>query len=392
MKATGGELAGGAGAGCRVVIAHDFAETYGGAERIIATAAAVLPDSPFWAIAGRRSVAQRMGVADRFHTALPRRDSLLRHYRALAPAYPMIVGMQRLPAADVLLTSGYAFAHGFRTINEAPQVCYCYSPLRSIWSMRDEYASRWGGDRLRTVAYRVAARAMRWADRRAARRVTHYVAESRHVARLIRAAYGRESEVIHPPVDCDLFRPAAEPGHDGYYLLCGRLIEPYKRPGLVIDAFRSRPERLVVAGDGPAYRRLKAFAPPNVEFVGHVGDRRLVPLMQRCAATIFPSADDFGLSPVETMACGRPVIAFAGGGALETVVAGRTGEFFHQPTTAALRSVLDSFDPDSYDPAEIREHAEGWAAPRFQEAILRTIRAVSAREPAAQRPLSGATV
>jgi glycosyltransferase involved in cell wall biosynthesis len=354
----------------RVVIAHDFAETYGGAERIIAAAAAALPEAPFWAIAGRRSVAERMGVGDRFHTILPERDRLLRHYRLLAPAYPALVRSRRLPSADVLLTSSYAFAHGFRTRNRAPQLCYCYSPLRFAWSMTDEYSGRFAGGAIRRRAFAAFAAAMRRADRRAAAEVTRYVAESRYVAEQIRVAYERESEVVYPPVDCGLFKPSEEGGHDDYYLFSGRLIEPYKRPGIVIEAFRSLPHRLVVAGDGPAYRELKEAAPSNVEFVGHVTDQDLVPLMQRCAAGIFPSTDDFGLIPVEVMACGRPVIAFAGGGALETVVAGQTGEFFDEPTAAALLATLERFDPDRYDTGRIRSHAERWDVPRFQAAIL----------------------
>lgn len=356
-----------------VIIAHDFAETYGGAERIIAAAAAVLPDAQLWAIAGRRSVAERMGVADRFHTVLPERGLLLRHYRALAPVYPAIVGFRKLPAADVLLTSSYAFAHGFRTRNRAPQVCYCYSPLRFAWSMTDEYGDRLAKGPLQRRAFAAFAAAMRRADRRAAARVTHYVAESRRVAEQIEKAFGRDSEVIYPPVDCDLFRPSPEPGHDGYYLFCGRLVEPYKRPGIVIEAFRSLPHRLVIAGQGPAYRELKESASSNVEFLGQVADEDLVPLMQRCAACVFPSVDDFGLIPVEVMACGRPVVAFAGGGALETVVAGTTGEFFNQPTAGSLLAVLEGFDPDAYDSAVIRAHAERWDVPRFQASILQTI-------------------
>ena len=134
---------------------------------------------------------------------------------------------------------------------------------------------------------------------------------------------------------------------------------------------------LVVAGDGPSYHELKERATGNVEFLGHVDDADLVPLMQRCAASVFPSVDDFGLIPVETMACGRPVLAFAGGGALETVKAGETGEFFDQPTVDALRTAVERFDPDAYDSAAIRAHAERWHLPRFQEAILRTIQAVA---------------
>src|SRR3954447_16953432 len=240
----------------RVVIAHDFAETYGGAERILAATAATLPEAPVWVIAGRQAIAERMGVGSRFHTVIPEQDLFLHHYRLLAPLYPAIVRRKRLPAADVLLTSSYAFAHGFKTDNDAPQVCLCYSPLRFLWSMTDRYADRWASGGLRSRAFDAMVRYMRRADRRAAGRVTKYIAESKYIADQIQAAYGREAEVIHPPVDCSVFTPSAEAGHDGYYLFCGRLIEPYKRPGIVIQAFRSRGERLVIAGDGPAYHDL----------------------------------------------------------------------------------------------------------------------------------------
>lgn len=360
-------------AGPRVVIAHDFAETYGGAERVLAATAEVFPDAPVWAISGRQNVADRMGIGNRFHAVVPENETFLRHYRLLAPLYPAIVRHRLLPPAEVLLTSSYAFAHGFATRNAAPQVCYCYSPLRAIWSMTGDYANRLMSGPIRSLAFRTLVAAARRADRSASNRVTQYVSESHHVADQVRRAYGRDSLVIHPPVDCKLFRPSQEPGHDGFYLFCGRLIEPYKRPGMVIDAFRSLPDRLVVANDGPAYRELKAQASSNVEFVGKVGEEELVSLMQRCAASIFPSLDDFGLIPVETMACGRPVIAFAGGGALETMVAGVTGEFFRDPTASALRSAIEDFDPDAYDTHAIRSHAEAWDLPRFQDAIRRVV-------------------
>ncbi|HEY2326340.1 MAG TPA: hypothetical protein VGH52_02525, partial [Gaiellaceae bacterium] len=226
-----------------VVIAHDFVETFGGAERILASIAKLFPDAPVWAIAGRRSVAERMGIADRLFTVLPEREFLLRHYRLLAPAYPGLTRRHRLPEADVLLTSSYAFAHGFRTKNDAPQLCYCYSPPRFAWSMTAEYSRR---SRLGRLGVPMLAAATRRADRRAAANVSRYVAESHHVAGVIRTAYGRESRVIHPPVDCSLFTPSLSTGHDGYFLFCGRLTEPYKRAGVVIDAFRALPHLRLV--------------------------------------------------------------------------------------------------------------------------------------------------
>jgi glycosyltransferase involved in cell wall biosynthesis len=185
--------------------------------------------------------------------------------------------------------------------------------------------------------------------------------------------------VVHPPVDTELFRPDSRGGHDDYFLICGRLIEPYKRFGIAIDAFRDLPHRLVVSGDGPAYEELASRAGPNVEFLGRLDDEELVPVMQRAAAILFPSTDDFGLIPVESMACGRPVIAFAEGGALETVEEGTSGEFFRSPTPEALREAVERFDPDAYDPAAIRAHAEGWGLPRFREALLGIIERTAAR-------------
>jgi glycosyltransferase involved in cell wall biosynthesis len=246
--------------------------------------------------------------------------------------------------------------------------------------MTDSYGAQLPGGPVAGAALRGFAAAMRVADRRAAARVTDYIAESHFVADQIQRFYGRASRVIYPPVDCERFQPGAAP-HEDYFLFCGRLIEPYKQPTIAVEAFRGLPHRLVVAGDGPALSELRRRAGPNVEFRGHLGDDELIPLMQGCAAVIFPSIDDFGLIPVEAMACGRPVIAFAGGGALETVVAGRTGEFFDRQTPESLAAAVRAFDPSAYDPAAIRSHAESWRRERFVEEIVDQVRRTASREP-----------
>jgi glycosyltransferase involved in cell wall biosynthesis len=188
------------------------------------------------------------------------------------------------------------------------------------------------------------------------------------VADQIRSFYGLEAEVLPPPVDCGLFRPAWAPPSD-YFLLAGRIIEPYKRMSVVIDAFRSLPHQLVVAGTGPALSELRQSAPPNVKFVGQLDDAQLVATMQNCRAAIFPSTDDFGLIPVEVMACGRPVLAYAGGGALETVAEGVTGAFFADCTPRGVVAAVESFEPEQYDVARVRRHAEQWDVERFRVRI-----------------------
>jgi glycosyltransferase involved in cell wall biosynthesis len=365
----------------RVVIAHDFMETYGGAERVTQELAALYPDAPVYAILGRQEVADRMGVGDRFHSLLTPREPLLRHYRVLAPAFPRHLARTRLPEADILLTSSYAFAHRLATINDAPQVCYLHSPLRFAWSMTDSYERTWAPGQLRAAAFRRLARHMRESDLEASRRVGVYVTQSEFVADQVRRFYGREAAIVGAPVDCGRFVPSGAPPGD-YFLVCARLVEPYKRISLVIDTFARLPHRrLVIAGDGPELERLRARATRNVEFRGHVRDGELVGLMQSCQAAIFPSRDDFGLVPVEVMACGRPVLAFGGGGALHTVVPGVTGEHFGDCTPDELARMVDGFDAARYDAAAIRAHALRWESGAFGRSVDEIVRAVHEQRP-----------
>jgi glycosyltransferase involved in cell wall biosynthesis len=354
--------------GLQVIITHDFMETYGGAERVTAEMARVFPEAPVVAILGRPSVAARMGVGDRFESVLAPRPGLLRRYRLLAPAFGPLVDRVKLPAADVVLSSSYAFAHRFTAEGGSATVCYCHSPLRFAWSMTGGYRELHARSALAGRAFDVLAGAMRASDRRSARRVGLYLTQSPFTAEQIERFYGRSAEVIGAPVDCDLFRPATAPPED-YFLFCGRLVEPYKQAGIAVEAFRRLGKRLVVAGDGPALPALAQHAPPNVEFLGHVGDEELVGLMQRCSALVFPSRDDFGLIPVEVMACGRPVLAYAGGGSLYTSKPGVTGELFEEQTAQSIERAVRDFRPEDYEPERIREHAVQWDARRFRERL-----------------------
>lgn len=363
----------------RIVITHDFLETYGGAERVTQEMAIAFPNAEVVAILGRDSVARRMGLEGRWHSILPRRQRLLEHYRLLTPAFSALLSHIRLDPADAVLSSSYAFAHQMRTRNDAPQVCYCHSPLRFAWTMGESYRAQWAWGGFSNRAFDELGRAVRRSDRRAAQRIARYLTQSPFTADQIRRFYGRESEVIGAPVDCDLFRPSGGPPED-FFLVAGRLIEPYKRVSLVIEAFRRVGARLVVAGDGPAAAELRSSAPPNVEFVGSVGDAELVELMQRCQATVFPSRDDFGLAPVEAMACGRPVLAYAGGGALHTMRPGVTGALFDTQTADVLESALRTFDPRAYDPAAIRRHALQWDKLPFRRRLVQAVEQVIASD------------
>ena len=356
----------------RVVITHDFMETYGGAERVTAEIAAAFPQAPVYALLGRRDVARRMGVEGRFRSLVPPRSRVLRHYRWATPAWGAFADAVRLPEADVVLSSSYAYAHRLRTANDAPIVCYCHGPLRFAWSMTEAYREQWAPAGVRGAAFDLIALLARRGDRRAADNVERYLTQSPFTADQIARFYEREAQVIGVPIDAELFRPP-EPGAPvgEAFLLVSRLIEPYKQVGMVVEAFRRMPDqRLQIVGDGPAARELAASAPPNVEFLGELHDAPLVALMQSCRAAICPSREDFGLVPVEVMACGRPVLAYADGGALHTIAPGISGELFPEQTPEAIVAAVRAFDPDAYDPAAVRRQALRWDRVSFRQQLV----------------------
>jgi glycosyltransferase involved in cell wall biosynthesis len=373
--------------GMRVVITHDFMEAYGGAERVTAEMAALFPDARVVAFLARPEVAARMGIGDRTRSLVAPRERILRRYRLGAALWGPYADAIRLEDADVVLSSSYAYAHRLRTRNDAPIVCYCHSPLRFAWSMTADYRRRWAGSGPSAAAFGLLAATVRRGDRASAQRVHSYLTQSPFTADQIREFYGREADVIGAPVDCELFCPGAGEPSD-HYLLVSRLVEPYKRVGAAVEAFRRMPgERLIVAGDGPAMAELRAAAPPNVTFTGHLDDAELVALMQSCRAAIFPSRDDFGLVPVEIMACGRPVLAYADGGALHTVKAGVTGAFFATQTPEAIVEAVRAHDPAVYDPQAIREHALQWDRPAFRARLLAAVeRATADNQPSESHP------
>jgi glycosyltransferase involved in cell wall biosynthesis len=361
----------------RVQVTHDFFETFGGAERVTAEIAAAFPDAEVTAILGRPSVATRMGIDGRVRTILPSHPRLLENYRALAPTYPVIVRRSRLPKADVVIASSYAYAHGFRTRNDAPVVCYCHSPFRHLWSQHDVYAAQWRSS-MRTL-FRLYTGAARRADLALAASVSEFLTQSPFTADLIRRAYGREATILPPPIDCQRFKPSTEPPQ-GYFLFVGRLVEVYKRPSLVIDAFRRMPDkRLLIAGDGPALKTLRDRATPNVDFLGYLDDDDLASAMQGCEAAIFPSVDDFGLVPLEVNACGRPVLALRAGGPAHTVEPGITGEFFAEQSADAIVAAVESFDRRRYDAETIRGHALRWDRLKFHRSIRAMAESVAGR-------------
>ncbi len=296
-------------------------------------------------------------------------------HRWLLPFYPWAV--RRLGAPEgtrLLLTSDASVIKGLRKPPGCVQVCYCHSPPRYLWDMAEDYARHTGGLRGpgRRI-FRIAAERVRRFDREAADNVDHFVANSHFVAERIRRFYGREAAVLHPPVEVARFRPAAA-GPGDYYLLVSELVS-YKRADLAAAACARLGRRLVVVGDGPEAKRLRRNFAGAVEFRGRRPDAEVAELMAGCRAFLHPQLEDFGITAVEAQAAGRPVVAYRGGGALETVAEGETGLFFDEQTPEALASALTQLESrrEPFSAAACRRQAERFAPEIFRAELRRLL-------------------
>ncbi len=280
-----------------------------------------------------------------------------RYFRALAPLYPGAFERFDLRDFDTIVSSTTSWAKGVRVPQNAVHVCYANTVSRFAFAA-DRYVPRF--------ARPFAGRLIAW-DQAAARRPTHFVANSANVARRIRTYYGRESDVLHCPVDLDRFTPGA--GRGDYFVLASRLL-PYKRIELAIAAASLANVPLLVAGTGPAEDRLRRLARgTTTTMLGFISDARLNALLGDARAAIVPGEEDFGLVPLEAAAAGRPAIAYRAGGALETIVEGETGAFFDAPDAHSLAAVLRDFDSSRFDARRLREHAEAFSPARFVERL-----------------------
>lgn len=376
----------------RVALVHDWLTGLRGGERCLQELARLFPQADLYTLVhvpGSTSAAiDSLRIRQ---SPLGRLPGAGRHYRKLLPLFPWAIRRLRLEGYDVVISSSHAVAKGASIEPGTPHLCYCHTPMRYVWDQAEAYLGR--GLRRRLAAPLVQRLRRFDLETSGPEQVSRFVANSRHVAARIRRHYGRTASVVYPPVDVERFRPSGVPPQD-FYLLVGAFV-PYKREEVAIEAFRGTRRRLVVVGDGPRRRALQAAAPANVEFRGRVGDAALADLYAGCRALVYPQDEDFGIVAVEAQAAGRPVIAFARGGALETVIGLRegdsaaTGLFFHEQIPQAMRDALDLFEgcEGAFDPLHIRRHAEQFSAQRFRDEISREIEATldAARRPGDRR-------
>jgi glycosyltransferase involved in cell wall biosynthesis len=357
----------------KVAIVHDYLNQAGGAERVVGVLHRMFPDAPiFTTLFDPRAVGLPLAKADVRVSWMRRLPNWKRNFRSYMPLYPLAVRSFDLSGYDVVITSSSAFAKGVRVPPEALHLCYCYTPMRWAWSF-DRYVDRSALGPSARMAARLTLPALRRWDTATARTVDRFVAISTDVARRIHDTYGRASDVVFPPVDVERFR--FDRASDDYFLVVSRL-NAYKRIDLAVRACTALGLPLVVVGAGPERELLESLAGPTVRFAGRLTDRETTRMFERCRAFILPGEEDFGLTPLEANAAGKPVVAFARGGALDTVRDGETGVLFHEPTTEALEEALRTVQARSWERAALRLHAESFSEERF-EARFRAVLAAS---------------
>lgn len=352
----------------RVALVHDWLTGMRGGEKVLEVLCELFPAATlFTLVHNRGSVAptiERMQIRTSFVQRFPFVD---RQYRYYLPLFPAAIESFDLSGYDLIISSSHCAAKGVIPPAHALHVCYCHTPMRYVWDQYEEYFGKDRASWLVRQTMSVAAPRLRAWDVRTSSRVHHFIANSHNVAERIRRIYGRESEVVHAPVDVERF--TVSKNDEGYFLLVSALV-PYKRVDLAVEAFNRMGERLLIVGSGPDLDKLRARARPNVQFLGWQTDDALVKLYAGCRALIFPGEEDFGIVPLEAMASGKPVVAYAKGGALETVVEegkAPTGIFFHEQRVEALAEAVRKVKKVKWNPQAIRRHAL-----KFDRKLFRT--------------------
>lgn len=348
----------------RIALVHEFLNQLGGAERVLENFLEIWPDATVHVILDNekkingqfKNIKKRVSYLDKFPFAHS-------HPRLLLALMPRAVESFNFDDFDLVISDSSSFAKGVKT--DKLHICYCHTPTRFLWTDNDYLGYQRYPGILKWFGQLVLPSIRQW-DYLASRRPNFFIANSVNVQLRIKKYYKRDSIIIPPPVDTEFFHPVG--AKQDYFFIASRL-EPYKKFNLVVEAFNELGLKLKVAGEGTDLARLKNIANSNIEFLGRVSDEDLRKLYAEAKAYIFPAEEDAGITVVEAMSCGTPVIAYGAGGSLETVVSGVTGEFFKEQTVSSIKQAVVAFDSGKYDPEKIRSHAMQYDKKIFKEKI-----------------------
>ena len=356
----------------KIAIVHDWLVTYTGSERVIEQMLQVIPDADLFCLFDILPEEERAFLGGKkanisFLQRLPFKAAL---YRKFLPLMPLAMEQFDLSAYDVIISNCHAISKGVITGPDQLHIGYIHTPIRYAWDMQNEYLKASGASKMTSVVMRLILHYIRLWDLSAASRPDVILASSSFIARRIRKIYRRESEVLYPPVDVELF--SCQNKKDDYYLTASRLV-PYKRIDLIMEAFRGMPDKkLIVIGDGPDAAKLRNLATANIQWLGYQNTELLRKYMQNARAFIFAAKEDFGITPLEAQACGTPVIAFRGGGAAETIRgldhAMPSGVFFLEQTSRSIKEAVDLFESvsEKITPQACRNNADRFSNLRFK--------------------------
>ena len=355
----------------KIAIICDWLTNYGGAERVIETISNLYPEAPiFTSIFNEEKMPSFKGtnIITSFIQKLP--GSKLNH-RPFLKLMPYAFEQFDLSGYDIVLSSSHSAAKGVITKAETLHISYCHNPMRYVWDDFHDYINRQRIPKFLRGFVHYALSDIRVWDRMAADRVDAFVANSNCVKKRIKKFYRRDSDVIYPPCNIDKFNLSEKEGT--YFLAIGRLIA-YKRFDLIVEAFNKNKLPLKIVGEGGELEHLKEMAKSNIQFLGRVPENELSLMYENCKALIFPQFEDFGIIPVEAMACGRPVICFAKGGALETVIDKKTGIYFQDQTSESLNHGIKEFLETEFDFKKIRAHCEKFSGEKFEAHFSQYVR------------------
>jgi len=347
----------------RIAIVHDWMTGMRGGEKVLLSLLELFPGADVFTLVYR---------PDQMDAAISKQKittSALQHlpfgktkYQYYLPLFWGLTAGLNVSDYDLIVSSSSACAKWVRNPKNVMHVCYCHTPMRYIWDLFDDYFGPSASPLVRWFA-KLFRPYLQWCDLRSNKGVTHFLANSTEVQNRIKRIYGRESEVLHPPVDIDKFK--IKSGKGDYFLIISALV-PYKKVDLAVKVCTERNWPLIVVGKGSEEKKLKSIAGPTVTFKGWVSDDDMPQYYDKAKALLFPGKEDFGIVPVESMASGCPVIAFGEGGVLDSVEDGKTGVFFFEQSEQALETAMERFETMSFDPQELRQRANQFSKERFK--------------------------
>tara|TARA_B100000315_G_scaffold28113_1_gene23912 strand:+ start:4156 stop:5274 length:1119 start_codon:yes stop_codon:yes gene_type:complete len=359
----------------KVALVHDWLTGIRGGEKCLEVLCEIYPDAHLYTLICDKNILspslKRMDIRTSNLRFFP---FVGKYYRYLLPIMPAAIERFELKGYDLVISSSHCVAKGIRTEKNTYHICYCFTPMRYIWDQSSQYFNKTTAGPLTRFIFKLLKKYLQNWDRKSAGKVDHFVAISHHVSNRIKKFYNRGSVVIYPPVSTNFFELSNSV--DDYYLVVSAFA-PYKRIDLAIKAFNRLRYPLKIIGSGQCEKQLREIAGPNIEFLGSLNDEEIKHYYSKCKAFIFPGEEDFGITPLEAMASGRPVIAFGKGGALETVIPftnennSPTGLFFKEQTSDSLVEAVQQFEKieHKFDSKKIREHTLKFDREVFEKKI-----------------------